>query len=151
VFAGTTNNEGGEFLRDPTGFRRFWPVQVGSVDIDGLEAVRDQLWGEAVAMYQAGVPWWLTEPEAVQLAQHNLQYQSSDPWAGPVVRYLEGPPKIESCTISDLLTHAVGVDLDKQHKGHQMRIGGVMTELGWIKTRGRRGGSVVRLWKRPEE
>jgi len=150
VFAGTTNNEGGDFLRDPTGSRRFWPVQVGAVDVDGLESVRDQLWGEAVAMYQAGVAWWLTEPEAEDLATHNLQFQSSDPWAGPVVRYLEGPPKITECTISDLLNHAVGVDVDKQHKGQQMRIGGVMTELGWVKTRARRGGLVVRLWKRPE-
>ena len=149
VFAGTTNNEGGDFLRDPTGSRRFWPVQVEAVDIEGLEAARDQLWGEAVAMYQAGVAWWLTEQEATELADHNLQYQSSDPWAGPVVKYLEGPPRIHECTISDLLTHAVGVDLDKQHKGQQMRIGGIMTEIGWDKKRGRRDGMTVRLWKRP--
>ena len=49
---GTTNEE--EYLKDPTGARRFWPVRLGVkfIDIDAVEAIIDQLWAEAVANYK---------------------------------------------------------------------------------------------------
>ena len=57
VFFGTTNKE--EFLRDKTGNRRFWPVDVGDnpctksvwVDLDGEI---DQIWAEAVLRWRLG-------------------------------------------------------------------------------------------------
>ena len=52
VFWGSTNDK--KYLRDPTGNRSYWPVLVEttSIDTDAVEAERDQLWGEAVALYQ---------------------------------------------------------------------------------------------------
>lgn len=52
VLAGTTNEE--RFLLDPTENRRFWPIAVGLIDLDGLRAVRDQLIAEALARYRSG-------------------------------------------------------------------------------------------------
>lgn len=52
VLAGTTNEE--RFLLDPTENRRFWPIAVGLIDLDGLRAVRDQLIAEALARYHSG-------------------------------------------------------------------------------------------------
>lgn len=49
VFFGTTNAE--EYLKDKTGNRRFWPVKVHEVDFEGLAADRDQLWAEALFIY----------------------------------------------------------------------------------------------------
>ena len=61
AFFGTTNDE--EFLRDPTGARRFWPVVVtdaGKTLGDKLTAsIVDQIWAEAVTYYEAGETWYL--------------------------------------------------------------------------------------------
>lgn len=56
VFAGTTNDA--VFLKDDTGDRRFWVVQVkggGNMTRDRLIDMRDQLWAEAVEIL-AGMP-----------------------------------------------------------------------------------------------
>ena len=49
VFIGTVNE--GQYLKDPTGNRRFWPVKVGVCDVEGLSKVREQLFAEAMWIY----------------------------------------------------------------------------------------------------
>jgi hypothetical protein len=50
-----TGNEA-QYLNDPTGARRMWPVKVnGVIDIAGIRKVLPQLWAEAVARYRAHV------------------------------------------------------------------------------------------------
>jgi predicted P-loop ATPase len=63
AFFGSTNDE--EFLRDPTGGRRFWPIVVteaGKVLGERLtgETV-DQIWAEVVVRYNAGEQWYLSD------------------------------------------------------------------------------------------
>ena len=68
VFLGTTNAV--EFLRDTTGNRRWWPVEVGHrADLDALRPVVDQLWAEAVQCVDAGeLPYFdaVSDPEAFE-------------------------------------------------------------------------------------
>jgi hypothetical protein len=87
VFWGTTNASG--YLKDETGGRRFWPIKVGTIDLDGLAANRDQLWAEAQALYRDGVPWWIKD-RAIQVAAEEQQqdrYQG-DAWDEPIAAYV---------------------------------------------------------------
>ena len=69
IIVGSTNSDGG-FLRDITGNRRFWPVQVtgcGKYHPWELTDV-DQIWAEAIERYNSGEELFLTgslEDEAV--------------------------------------------------------------------------------------
>ena len=63
AFFGTTNDD--EFLRDPTGSRRFWPVTVGTLGRSKWESlteeVVDQIWAEIVTRFNAGEVWYLDD------------------------------------------------------------------------------------------
>lgn len=52
VFIGTVNE--GQYFKDPTGNRRFWPVKTGLCDVAGLTQIRDQLFAEAMELHRAG-------------------------------------------------------------------------------------------------
>ena len=72
VFMGSTNQK--DFLKDQTGNRRFWPIEVrvDQIDTDLLRRTMPQIWAEAVVAYRAmrkaqpeGVlPLYLTSQEA---------------------------------------------------------------------------------------
>lgn len=53
VFIGSTNKE--HYLKDDTGNRRFNPMVVGSLDFGALNRDREQLWAEALFIYQNGL------------------------------------------------------------------------------------------------
>ncbi len=76
VFCATVNET--EFLHDPTGNRRFWPIYVNNITIDTNLDIQ-QLWAEAKTWYDAGETWHLSQEEQQLLAIHNNQFESTDP------------------------------------------------------------------------
>lgn len=79
VIVGSTNDE--EFLTDPTGSRRFWPVRVPeAINLAWLRDHRDEVWAEAAAAYRAGEPWWFDEGsrEAPLLRERHDQHELVD-------------------------------------------------------------------------
>lgn len=94
VFFGTTNDA--EFLRDRTGNRRFWPVNVGGERptksvFNDLAGEVDQIWAEAVMRWRLGEALYLTG-EAEQLAQEQQEeHRESDAREGMIRKYLDTP------------------------------------------------------------
>lgn len=92
VFFGTTNDS--EFLKDATGNRRFWPVDVGvhrpakSVWEDLPKEV-NQVWAEAYLYWQLGEPLYLSK-EIEQLAQEaQSEHSESSEKEGMIMDFLE--------------------------------------------------------------
>lgn len=88
VFAATTNNY--DYLKDPSGNRRYWPVTLTkSADIDRVDAIKGQLWAEAVHWYKERLYIGPT-PEENELAEieRNKRLQS-DPWEDMVMAIVE--------------------------------------------------------------
>lgn len=95
VFFGTTNTK--DFLRDETGNRRFWPVDVNpdKKKYSHWEYLTDELvgkiWAEALIIYKSGEALQL-DPEAAKEAelQQNL-HMEIDPREGIIQEWLETP------------------------------------------------------------
>lgn len=89
VFIGTTNES--EFLKSPTGDRRFWPIDLNRPmtlkEINALEI--DQLWAEAVFLWKQGEQLFLSpEAEALAFEQQRL-HGETDERTGLIQRYLD--------------------------------------------------------------
>lgn len=147
VFVGTNNEY--QYLRDATGGRRFLPVRVEAVHIPELEAERDQLWAEAVALFDAGFAWWDLPPDAAEQQDERFV---EDSWQTPVQRWLAGrandgeyPPRLVKqagdgtpvpwTTTTELLSWALNIDVGKHGKPEQMRVGLIMRRLKWTHKR----------------
>ncbi len=78
AFFGTTNDE--EFLRDPTGGRRFWPVNVTNLGRERADEITpqvvDQVWAEIVVKYKTGEEWYL--PENVEAVARKVQEEHTE-------------------------------------------------------------------------
>ena len=107
TFWGTTNNT--KYLKDPTGNRRWWPIHVllAMIDTAKLEAERDQIWAEALALYKAmrrdqptgDLPLFLSDEEAqreaVVLQTGARQRQMYEQWVEQITDWLDEPVSLQ--------------------------------------------------------
>ena len=93
IFFGTCNDH--DFLKDPTGSRRFWPVDVGictpTKNIwSELPGEVDQLWAEAVYYWKQGEPLYMDTPE-LDAAAEQEQHREDNVKEGMIRDFLEKP------------------------------------------------------------
>lgn len=166
VFAGSVN--GATPLTDETGNRRFWPVECSEINLAALEGDRDQLWAEARDAYWKQEPWWLETAQLDSLARIE-QDQHYDPgvWDDTIAQWLQRPyarrdtagrvcgDGFYSCservTITDILVHAIGKDLEDCKPIDHKQAARCLRHLGWElkQDRGKHRGR--RFYVRPKE
>jgi len=93
IFVGTTNNW--EFLKDPTGNRRFLPIAVRPSYVEGdpfseefLSSV-DQIWAEAMALYKEGETLYLNRSEELIADKMRFAHSETDDRRGIIKDYLD--------------------------------------------------------------
>lgn len=148
----------GEFLDDPSGARRFLPIQVGEhVDIDGLLRDRDQLWAEGLHKFrESGIAWQMAE----QLArQEHAKFETVDENQAFVSAWLAAPPTpIPGHPIvttprgsspirgGDILIGALNYQPSQIKKADQMMLAKIMRRLGYQRATMRQHGAPVKVW-----
>lgn len=128
VFVGSTNIHG--FLNDTSGGRRFMPIDIANVKIRYnaalLSFIKDkelinQLWAEAVEMYNSGMVLDLSNEAEKIASQEQRKHTDADERTGIIENYLETPipEKWESMDIferrkylSDPLVKRSGLERD---------------------------------------
>jgi len=135
VFIGTTNQD--QYLKDVTGNRRYWPVRVERVDMEGLTEMRDQLWAEALHRFNAGELWF---PQGGDLglfeAEQDFRFDE-DVWTEKIYPYLLEVVPGRSVLMSDIFEDALKMDPAHMKPPEQKRVGQIMARLGWRKCRPR--------------
>jgi hypothetical protein len=164
-FCGSTN--GAQYLNDPTGARRFWPVKMlREIDVARVEADRDQIWAEAFVRYRAGEKWYVDTPELLALceAEQEERYEV-DGWEEKIQSWFNDPTKFshtpvvvdpsslfkgiqpfdgsQGVTTADVLEHACNRPSGQWGIGDSMRVGKILQHrLGMNRVRIRIGKSL---------
>lgn len=91
AFFGTTNDD--EFLRDPTGGRRFWPVTVTEVGCERgdylTDEIVDQVWAEVMVRYNAGEQWHLDAKVEAMARAVQMEHTETNGKQGLVENFLD--------------------------------------------------------------
>ncbi len=154
VFAGSVNQ--GQYLRDETGNRRFWPVRCGAIDHMGLRNDREQLWAETVVRFKAGETWWPSFDEIRLLEPEQNSREEVDGWTETVAAWVlseqaKSMLKKGFLTAGEILTGALGADIDRMTREFQTRVGVIMTRgLNWKKIRVLHFGARVYVYEPPQ-
>jgi predicted P-loop ATPase len=154
---GTTNNK--EYLLSQTGNRRFWPLEIGTIDIEALKRDRLQLLGEAATYEVKGEDIFFNERLEGLAREAQEGRRTKDPWEDVLA---EIPPTItifgsseegesggegeiiiihriageERVSSRDLLEYILKIPPARQSRFDAMRLAEVMKAVGWNRNTG---------------
>lgn len=120
VICGTSNSQ--HFLRDVTGNRRFWPVKVTGEcekhpwNMD--KALLEQIWAEALTLYNAGEELILKGTDAEMAAEKQQEALENDDREGLVREYLDKllPADWAKLSLSEKRMYLAGDEFTTQNR-----------------------------------
>jgi putative DNA primase/helicase len=131
VFVGTTNTD--EYLSDPTGNRRYWPVKCAAIDLDAIRRDRDQLWAEAREAFRSGAKWHPTfDEQAEHLSTEQEARVVADVWQDKVAHWLSSKLPGVAVTVGDALGH-LGLEPGRWSQTDANRAARCLQRAGWAR------------------
>jgi predicted P-loop ATPase len=118
AFFGTTNDA--EFLRDPTGNRRFWPVKVSKVDQAKYKELNaeyiGQVWAEIIKAYNDNEIWYLDEVMEEKAKEVQMEHTVVDNRLGLIVEFLASlvPRNWNKMTQEERMLHYATGTIDEE-------------------------------------
>ena len=139
ILIGTTNAT--QFLKDTTGNRRFWPVEVQQFDVAALTRDRDQLWAEATHREANKESIRLDSTLWAKAARQQENRQHDDPWEilldgalnVEIPAYLKEQVRGNDRFTLDVPWLILGIPAERQTEPQRDRINAVMQHLGFEK------------------
>jgi putative DNA primase/helicase len=149
VFAATTNNY--DYLKDPTGNRRYWPITVDKhIDMELLEEIKPQLWAEAVSLYKSGLYIGPTLEENELAEKERAKRFQSDAWDEMVIKIVERIGLDEFTT--QIILDQMGLKTTEKNESAVRRIASILRQNGfnnrpsWDST----ARKTVRVWSKAD-
>ncbi len=150
VMSGTTNDW--EWNKDPTGGRRFWPVEVGeAIDTASLIAVREQLFAEALHKYDAGERFHPTQQEQREIFDpEQLKRETQDSLQDAISDWVAKRPANMEFSKADVMLEGLKMEPAKMTRDMDTRVGIALKKLG-CKRIEKRTNPVTRYWYLPPD
>ena len=153
VFIGTSNRD--DFLRDPTGSTRWFPVAVTKADCEGLARDRDMLFAEALAWYREHQSdWWIIPPAVMSVLESTRENNRDvNPYEESLAQWIKdtSQTKLTWPVIADKF-----LEIPKDRQGDKVKqnlITEALKAIGWKRGARERGDNGVRVypWSPPED
>lgn len=148
VLSATTNSY--DYLKDPTGNRRYWPCNTGQIDLEALKRDRRQLWAEAVHCFKQGLYVGPTPDEMLLAERAQEKRRSIDAWENDVLQALSNMGLKPDIKTEDVLRE-MGLGLKDRDYKAQRRVSGIMQGLGYESKPKRIGATVQRVWEKARD
>ena len=128
ILIGTTNED--TYMKDQTGNRRFWPIEIEQFDLDLLRQDRDQLWAEAAFRESQGESIRL-DPKFYDAAEQEQEKRRVvDPWER-IFEAIPWPPNGKQRVTYDAAWSTLNVEPGRQTPELLQRLKTVMKKLGF--------------------
>jgi hypothetical protein len=144
MFAATSNTS--DYLKDWRGIRRFLPLKCGEINLEALQATRDQLFAEAMHKFSTGSSWHelpLTEARAEQRAREEI-----DIWLEDVAAYVEARAEV---SLQDVARYCLNIETARQTQQDSNRIAKCLRHLGFYVVPVKKNGRTVKVYRRIPE
>jgi predicted P-loop ATPase len=145
VLSATTNNH--EYLKDPTGNRRYWPFKSSCLDLEAIKRDREQLWAEAMHCYRSGLYIGPTEEEQLLAEVAQEKRRSIDAWEDDVmdIAHRLDPLYERGVTIKNILDK-MGFPLRDQDQKSMRRVSGILQQNNYRNEIKWEDGKSKRVW-----
>ena len=164
IFVASVNRD--DFLKDSTGNRRFWVVdlphrsELGErIDVERVERERDRIWKAAVLAYKDGRKPILTQMEEIQNAADNKAVTQENWCVGALAQWFKrrytNPETLDRPHLPEghfTIDEAMEAVRRVGYATSQLQVSDALKELGCIKYKHQTmiKGQRYRLWKAPE-
>jgi predicted P-loop ATPase len=164
IFVASVNRD--DFLKDSTGNRRFWVVDLPhrpdlgeQIDVERVARDRDRIWKAAALAYRAGRKPMLTLMEEVQNAADNQEFTQENWCVGALAQWLrerDQLPGILDRTYLPERHFTIDEALQAVNRtgrtASMPQVADALKELGCIKHKNQKrvGGQRLRLWEVPQ-
>ena len=147
MLVGTTNRD--DYANDATGNTRLLPVRATRADFALVEAIREQLWAEAVELERSGQPIHLRPEYMTDAVIEQEARVAVDVWQGLIASWLDG--KAVPITTSFEVMHAcLGIPKERMSRRDEMRVAVVLRACGWKPLVWKLGEHTRRGWRRAD-
>lgn len=140
-----------QILTDPTGNRRYAPVEVSTFDYEKVLPDVKQLWAEGKVIFEKLGGKKLHQDVEIITKERNKDYYLSDGWEDMIATWLrsqEQLPKEERLmpTYTNILKYALQFNPSQMTKEANIRLRDVMTHMGYVFKAVKLNGESRRAW-----